>query len=231
MQKAMLKKQDMKSDEVMRGLIKVWTDFETALDHVPLIDKLNRGKFRIEDYRLLLINHRQQVVEGSRWIARAASSIGSDYLDHRSMFMRHAVTEHRDYRMLEDNYVAVGGAREEITGAEKNIGTEALHAFMFHKSSQPNPFDLLGSMFIIEGLGQNKAGSWGAAIRDQLGLEDEQVSFLLYHAANDEDHMEQFHETLNSGILDSPGLGHEIVKTAKITARLYRLQLEEIGNT
>jgi len=218
------------SEEVMRGLVKVWADFSTALDTVPLIDKLNRGKFRVEDYKLLLCNHRQQVVEGARWIARAASSVTEEYFDIRSRFMRHAVTEHRDFRMLEKNYVSLGGAEEEITTAEKNIGTEALHAFMFQRASQPNPFGLLGGMFIIEGLGQQKATQWGGQIRDQLKLEDDQVSFLLYHGANDDDHMKEFEETLESGILDIPGMGKEIVRTAKIVARLYRLQLEELGN-
>ena len=77
---------DTQVQAVMRGLIKVWTDFSSDLDTVPLIDKLLRGKFRLDDYRQLLINHRQQVIEGSRWIARAASSVTSDYAEQRSLF-------------------------------------------------------------------------------------------------------------------------------------------------
>ncbi len=220
----------MNSKEVMRLLVKIWTDFDTSLSSVPLIAKLERKKFRLEDYRMLLVNHRQQVVEGSRWIARAASSISAPWLDQRSQFLRHAVTEHRDYRMLEENYVAAGGKREEIINAEKNIGSEALHAFMYQRASEPNPFELLGAMFIIEGLGERKASEWGRMIQKQLELPDEAVSFLLYHGEHDEDHMQEFDDTLNSGILEIPDMGRRIVKTAKIVARLYRLQLEELGN-
>lgn len=215
---------------VMRGLIKVWTDFATDIDTVPILKKLQRGGFRMEDYRQILINHRQQVIEGSRWIARAASSITSEYAAQRSTFLRHAVAEHQDFKMLEANYVATGGKLEDITQAEKNIGTEALHAFMYQRATEPNPFDLLGAMFIIEGLGQKKAGAWGQMIKEQLKLEDKQVSFLLYHSQNDEDHMQEFENTLASGILAIAGIGQKIVKTARITARLYRLQLEEIGH-
>jgi len=221
---------DPQVQAVMRGLIKVWMDFAVELDTVPLIDKLLRGKFRVEDYQKLLINHRQQVIEGSRWIARAASSVTSDYTDQRSLFLKHAVTEHRDYKMLEANYVSIGGKLEDILHAEKNIGTEALHAFMYQRATDPNPFDLLGAMFIIEGLGQKKAGEWGGLIKKQLSLKDEEVSFLLYHSANDEDHMRQFETILTSGILNIDGMDKKIVKTAKIVARLYRLQLEELGN-
>jgi len=221
---------DSQTQAVMRGLIKIWTDFSSELDTVPLIDKLLRGKFRIEDYRQLLVNHRQQVIEGSRWIARAASSVTGEYAEQRALFLKHAVAEHRDYKMLEANYVSVGGKLEDITHAEKNIGTEALHAFMYQRASDPNPFDLLGAMFIIEGLGQKKAGGWGSLIKKQLSLEDGQVSFLLYHSANDEDHMRQFETTLASGILGIAGMDRKIVKTAKIVGRLYRLQLEEMGS-
>lgn len=220
----------MTSQDVMRGLMMVWADFSSRLDTVPLLEKLNRGKFRTEDYMLLLMNHRQQVVEGGRWIARAASSIDNQYIELRSKFLKHCITEHKDFKMLEKNYVSIGGKLEDIQNGEKNIGTEALHAFMYHRASQPNPLSLLGAMFIIEGLGQNKAGEWGRAIRDQLGLEDSQVSFLLYHADHDDDHMEEFEEALNSGILQIPDMGRDIIKTAKIVARLYQLQLEEIGN-
>jgi len=215
---------------VMRGLLGVWGDFSSRIDSCPLIDKLLRGKFRIEDYKNFLINHRQQVIEGSRWIARAASSIDENYTDIRSKFIQHCVAEHKDFKMIEKNHVSVGGKIEDITSAEKNIGTEALNAYMFHKASQPNPFGMLGSMFIIEGLGQKKAGEWGKLIRDQLSLEDSQVSFLLYHSDNDEHHMEELEDVLKSGILDISGMAHDIVKTAKVTARLYQLQIEEIGN-
>ncbi len=220
----------MKSADVLRGLIKVWTDFESALNNVAIIDKLNRGKFRDEDYKNLLLNHRQQVVEGGRWIARAASNISAEYFDIRSSFMQHCVTEHQDFRMLEDNYVSMGGALEDIQNGEKNIGTEALNAFMFYNASQANPFNLLGAMFIIEGLGQNLAGAWGRKIQKQLNLKEEQVSFLLYHSEHDDDHMAELHNVLDSGILNIPNMGRDIIKTAKITARLYKLQLEELGN-
>lgn len=220
----------MSSEAVMRGLVQVWADFSSRLDTVPILAKLQRGRFRIEDYKDLLMNHRQQVVEGGRWIALAASSIDNEHFELRSRFIQHCATEHRDFKMLEENYVSVGGVLRNIQNGQKNIGTEALNAFMFQRAAQPNPFDLLGAMFIIEGLGQKKAGDWGKAIQNQLDLDVQQVSFFLYHAENDDSHMDEFSETLKSGILEHDGIGEAIIKTAKVTARLYRLQLEELGN-
>ena len=169
-------------------------------------------------------------MEGARWIALAASSITVETFDLRSTFLKHAHEEHRDFRMLERDYVSVGGAIEEIQGGEKNIGSEALSAWMFHKAGRENPIDLLGAMFIIEGLGNRMALKWGQAIRKQLKLTPAQVSFLLYHGENDEGHLERMWDAFDSGVLTET-IVKDIVKTAKVTARLYRLQLEELGRT
>ena len=81
---------------LMRRLAQVWVDFETRLGRAPIVDKLNRGKLRIEDYRSLLLNLRQQVMEGARWIARAASNITVEHFALRSMFIGHAGEESRE---------------------------------------------------------------------------------------------------------------------------------------
>jgi hypothetical protein len=147
----------------------------------------------------------------------------------RSLFVHHAVAEHRDFRLLEDNYVAAGGAIEEIRGARKNVGSEALSAFMYHVAGQPDPIGLLGAMFVIESLGERLAGRWSALIRAQLGLEEAATSFLSYHGANDEAHLDMFDRALALAVTDSAA-GDDIVRHARIVARLYRLQLEELDN-
>jgi 3-oxoacyl-[acyl-carrier-protein] synthase-3 len=210
---------------LLRNLALVWLEFERKLQSVPLIRKLNRGEFTLEDYKALLRNLRPQVVDGARWIARAASNMTDFQL--RSTFIGHAKDEHRDFQMLERNYVAVGGQLEEITQAEKNVGSEALSAFIFHQASRENPVDLIGSMFIIEGLGNKLAGKWATQIKAQLGLQDEQVSFLGYHAVNDESHLGKLEALVNAEWM-TEAIAQRILKTARVTARLYLLQLEEV---
>jgi len=214
--------------DVLRRLAVAFAEFEARLDATPLIRRLTRGRFALEDYRAFLIGLRQQVKDGALWMSRAASHIEEDHLELRSRLMRHAVTEHRDFRLLEADYVATGGALAEIQGAEKNLGSEALSAWMFHEASKPNPFGLLGAMWIIEGLGRVKAGEWGRLVRDRLGLPDEAVRFLLYHGESDTAHIGEFEEML-ALVLPDPAVAERIVKTARVTGRLYALQIEEIG--
>ncbi|HEV2650207.1 MAG TPA: iron-containing redox enzyme family protein [Rhizomicrobium sp.] len=214
--------------DVLRKLAIVFTSLEGRLEQTPLIRKLSRGRFEMADYRAFLIGLRQQVKDGALWMSRAASNIDEDHLELRSKLMRHAVVEHRDFRLLEADYVGTGGALAEITGAEKNIGSEALSAWMFHEASKPNPFGLLGAMWIIEGLGSIKAQEWGKLAQQRLSLPDTAVRFLLYHGENDSEHIKEFEEMLGL-VLPDDAVAARIVRTAEVTARLYALQIEEIA--
>jgi hypothetical protein len=214
--------------DTLRKLAVVFADFEQRLEATPLIRKLTRGRFEIADYQAFLINLRQQVKDGALWMSRAASNVGEAHLELRSTLMRHAVTEHRDFRLLEADFVASGGALEDIRGAAKNVGSEAISAWMFHEASKPDPFGLLGAMFIIEGLGSIKARPWGLKVQERLGLPDEAVRFLLYHGENDVEHMQEFEQMLRM-VLPDPDVAERIVMCAKVTARLYALQIEEIA--
>lgn len=210
----------------LQELMRIWFDFERDLNRVPIIKRLEQGNFDREDYLNLLKNLRQQVIEGSRWITRGASSFDRNFSDVRSIVIGHAKEEHRDYEALERDYVAAGGQLEEIQSAEKNAGTEALHAFLMYKASETNPIDLIGAMWIIEGLGQKMAGGWAARIVQLTGL-DNAVSFMRYHGDNDDAHMQKLYTLLNRVCLNAEQ-AKPICKTARVVARLYQLQLEEI---
>ncbi|MUT64819.1 3-oxoacyl-[acyl-carrier-protein] synthase III C-terminal domain-containing protein [Paenibacillus sp. NEAU-GSW1] len=214
--------------QLVRQLVQVWIDFEQKLAQVPIIHKLYHNKFTLDDYKSLMENIRQQVIDGSQWIARAASYIAIEHIDLRSTFIAHARDEHRDFQILERNYAAVGGNLADIQSVEKNIGSEALSAYLFQRASRDNPYDLIGAMWIIEGLGCRMARYWGEMIRDQLSLSDEQVSFLLYHSDSDEKHFERLETVVQHPMLTEE-IAARIVKTAKTTARLYLLQLEELN--
>lgn len=213
------------SAELLRQLMLVWLTFERELRSVPIVKRLHQGEFTLDDYKALLRHLRPQVVDGARWIARAASNMTDFGL--RSHLISHARDEHRDFQMLERDYVSVGGQLEDILSAEQNIGSEALSAFIFQRASRENPIDLLGSIFIVEGLGNRLAGQWANLIQRHLGLDQTQISFLGYHGENDEAHIQKLDAFLNAEWMTAD-IAARIVKTAQVTARLYRLQLEEI---
>jgi 3-oxoacyl-[acyl-carrier-protein] synthase-3 len=142
------------SEWLVRQLTQIWIDFETGLLQVPIVEKIHGGNLSFENYKLLLHDLRQQVIDVSQWISRAASNIDIELFELRSAFIKHTATEHKDYQMLEKNYVNLGESIDKIRSGEKNIGSMALSAFIFQQASKPNPIDLLGAMFMIEGIGK-----------------------------------------------------------------------------
>jgi 3-oxoacyl-[acyl-carrier-protein] synthase III len=217
------------SEWLIRQLAQIWIEFESELLKVPIVKKIHDGTLTMEDYKKLLTDLRQQVIDGSQWISRAASNIDIDLFELRSAFIVHTAAEHKDYQMLERNFVALGEELETILTGEKNIGSVALTSFMFQQASKNNPIDLLGAMFIIEGIGKRLAAYWGGMMQEQLGLRDDQVSFFTYHGVADENHFHNLEKALNHPKMNMD-IAQKIAKTAKVTARLYRMQLQEIGN-
>ncbi|MFW6599906.1 iron-containing redox enzyme family protein [Propionibacteriaceae bacterium Y2011] len=208
-------------------LAQVWAEFEERLAEVPILRDLHAGEVTLDDYQRLLFNLRQQVVDGSLWIARAASNFDMAHFEIRSAAMHHAVEEHRDHLLLERDFVAVGGSREELRAGRKNIGSEALSGYMFHRAGQPNPIDCLGAMFIIEGLGARKALEWAEEFQAALGLADNQVHFMRYHQTADEGHTGKLDAILTSDIVDDAA-ADAIVTCAAVVSRLYVMQLTEL---
>lgn len=210
-------------------LAEVWEDFERQLDEVPILRRLEEGTVTIADYKTLLFNLRQQVVDGSPWISRAASNFDIPHFELRAAAIHHADEEHRDYLMIERDYVAVGGSLEELRAGRKNIGSEALSGYMFHYADRPNPVGLMGAMFIIEGLGARRAAGWAKRFQEVLGLADNQVHFLRYHQDADAAHTGDLEKVMTSGIVDDAS-AEEIVRVAQVVARLYVLQLTELDS-
>ncbi|WP_158966019.1 iron-containing redox enzyme family protein [Paraglaciecola sp. L3A3] len=213
----------------LQSLLKIWLDFDFSLNNVSIVKRLEQGRLSLEDYQNLLLNLRQQVIEGSRWISRCASSFDRDYADVRSIVIGHAAEEHRDYLLLEQDYVAAGGKLEDIQSAKKNMGSEALHGFLMYRASQPNPIDLIGAMWIIEGLGNKMASRWSTFINQQFNFDSKATSFMDYHGENDENHLDELYKLIDRVATSTKNV-EDIIRTAKVVAKLYKLQLEEVDN-
>jgi len=210
------------------ALAQVWHEHEIHLAEIDVVKAIESRSIRRELYMAYLRDMRQQVIEGARWISLAASSMDESHSLLRFALIKHATTEHRDFKMLENDYVAMGGNIEDIVLQSKNIGSQALDAYVSYQAQRPNPVHAFGASFIIEGMGSQKAGAWANKIQQSLNCDDNALSFLSYHGKADVGHNQNL-----VSILSSPFVTESVaVKTyhcAKIVSRLYALQLSEIN--
>lgn len=217
------------TQDCLRRLLAVWLEFERNISKVPIVQRLEQGRLSQEDYIKLLLNLRQQVIEGSRWISRCASSFSREYSDIRSLVIFHASEEHLDYKVMEKDYLAAGGNLEALYSEPRNLGSEALHGFMMYRASLPNPIDLIGAMWIVEGVGEKMATEW-ASCAEKIFSDSgnkEVANFMRYHGENDEVHMQKLHEIIEQACR-TEGDCVAIERTARVVGKLYIMQLEEV---
>lgn len=211
------------------ALADVWWEFDRMLSKVPTIASIESGNVTLEQYKLYLLDMRQQVSQGGRWITRAASSMKNSHIELRNALIRHAAEEHTDFLMLEKNYLEIGGKAEDMADGGMNVGSQALSAFILHEASKPNPVGIFGATFLIEGLGVKKVFSWSEKIKASLNLSADAVSFLHYHGIADDTHYDNLIKVLTSSYVTAE-TAVEIRRIAKVVGALYVMQLRELGN-
>jgi len=216
------------SVQLGRQLALVWQELERRFTLVDFVQKVETENVSLAEYQLYLQDMRAQVVEGASWLTRAASNMRGDLIELRHAIINHAHMEQSDYRMLEENYLATGGVRENIQNPRQNIGTAALSAYIYHIVSQENPIELFGAVFIFEGLGHMKAGIWSQHLQNALKLPDNAVSFLAYHGEADVDHYENLINIFKLPIITEDRAAR-IVRAARTIGLLYTSQLANIG--
>ena len=123
--------------------------------------------------------------------------------------------------------MATGGNLKTIREQPRNIGSEALNAFLMYRAGEANPVGLLGAMWIIEGLGEKMAGNWADRVEELTGVDGSCTRFLRYHADNDDSHMDKLYGLIDR-VCTHQGAADDVVLTARIVGRLYAMQLEEI---
>jgi 3-oxoacyl-[acyl-carrier-protein] synthase III len=210
-----------------RELALVWADFEGRLEALPVVRRIHDGTITVQQYRELLLTLRQEVVEGGHWIARAASSMSIDLLPVYSLLVKRAAEGRVQFGLLEQDYASLGGDPADMRRRTKNIGSEAFSSYMYHQATQPDPLHLFGALFVVEAFGEYRAARWAGGIRQALGADESQVRFLSYRRVDDYSHFDQLRSILASVVDRS--LADAVVRTATVVARLYVLQLEELG--
>jgi 3-oxoacyl-[acyl-carrier-protein] synthase-3 len=73
------------------------------------------------------------------------------------------------------------------------------------------------------------ASGWAGQIDNCTSGDGSYTRFMRYHGANDDDHMQKLYQLIDR-LCQSPQQLNAIVRTARVTARLYCLQLEETDN-
>jgi 3-oxoacyl-[acyl-carrier-protein] synthase-3 len=211
-------------------LATVWHDFQSRLRRTPIMRRITTEEFTREDYLAWMSAWIPQVRYGSHWMRKALEQLREPYLELQGLIEAHARDEQDDYMILWDDYKQAGGQAQSLESLQRNAGGEALNAFMFARAAQPNPVDLLGAIYIIEGTGQRVIPQLLPQLRAQLPLPERAFRFLRYHGTNDEAHLARWLRAVELVLAHDPdGRARDgIVQTARAVAELYILQFKGV---
>ena len=208
----------------------VWADFQRMLSRVPIVRRIEDGTATLADYRRLLLNLRQQVVDGGRWISLAAASFSprsSGCAARRSSTRRPSTATSSCWSTTTR---PSGGDPRDMAATPANIGSAALSAFMFHRAGQPDPVDLLGAMFVIEGLGARNAAGWADRLRRGLGPARRPAQLPALPRRRRRRALRGAAGRAALGPAGRRRTWPDRGRTARVMARLYALQLEELDH-
>jgi len=206
-------------------LATVWHDYRSRAWRTPLVNRIMRGDLSHADYLHWMACWIPQVREGSLWMRTAIAHVRPFWGSLASIITEHANEEQHDFRILFDDYRAAGGTIESLDALARNPGGEALNAFMYATARRPDPVDMLGAIYVIEGTGRRIVPQLLPKLRAQLRLPERCFRFLHYHSANDVQHLDRWLRAVRMVLAFQPSLADAIVRTARATADLYLLQL------
>ena len=222
---------------LLRELAGIWHDYRSRVWRTRLIRRINSGTLTREDYLRWMACWIPQVREGSLWMREAAANVIAPYESLQQLVEAHANDEQFDYQILFSDYREAGGKVESIDDLVRNAGGEALNAYMHRKASETNPIGLLGGIYIIEGTGQRIIPHLLPRLRRCLKLPQRMFRFLQYHGENDIEHLARWMKAVEIVLeIDAAGeltagaaenAAESIVTTARDTANLYLMQLEQ----
>ena len=217
-------------ERLVRQLARVWIDFETRLHQVPIVAKLESGRFTRDDYKLLLAEPAPAGRRG-RALDRAGRLTDGRRPLPAAQPLHHARARGAPRLRAAGAQLRRASAATSPTSAARRRTSAARRCRPGCSTGRARRTRSIcwARCSSSRGWARSWPARWGALIREQLDLADDQVSFLLYHGGNDDRHLDKLEQALDAGAVDDR-MVDRIVKTAKVTARLYCLQLEELGN-
>ncbi|WP_315128767.1 beta-ketoacyl-ACP synthase III [Comamonas antarctica] len=215
---------------LLTELASIWQDYRSQVWRTPLLQRIRTRQLQTADYVRWMGQWIPQVREGSLWMREGAASLTGDYAALAALIDLHAGEEQNDFRILHSDYLKAGGTQTDIGALRRNPGGEALNAYLHSLAATPDPIDLLGAIYIIEGTGQRIVPSLLPLLRAALPLPPDAFRFLEYHGANDEHHLERWLMAVQMALeLDTTGTAQQaIVQTARHTAAMYLMQFQHV---
>ncbi len=181
----------MRTDEARR-------EFET---NPVVLDAVANG-MSLERYRKLLLELYHVVWHFNPACAAAASRVPDAHRQVRYFLYDHMQEESGHEEWVMNDLAAIGVDADATRAHQPSVHTLALNGYNYWAADRRHPCSVLGMLYVLEVIASVYGGTFAAAIKESLLLEEYRgISFISSHATLDMEHMAQLRTILNT-VLD-----------------------------
>lgn len=140
-------------------------------------------------------------------------------------FLRHAQEEESHYKLCIKDLENLGYRGDDLLNSHPLPTTEGYVGFAINRIHFVNPLAYFGYLFNLEYMAIKLGPEFISVIKDHLKLEKHQLSFFMAHVEEDQRHVEELLNLIDSSIVTSEDQ-QEVLYAAKTASALYAIMVD-----
>ncbi|MFL6057050.1 MAG: TenA family transcriptional regulator [Actinoallomurus sp.] len=202
-------------------------EFKAEIESNPLIEVVLSGGMKREHYVSYLRETYHMVRHTSRMLSLAGARLGDDYRGLRDWFFEQVREENNHDLFCINDLKNLGEDVERVLSVPPMPGSWGLVAQNYYMATYGSPLGILGVASLTEGLGAELGKVVADTLRQQYGLERNQVSFIKSHGGFDARHIEDVKQAVNDLLVKDSDLD-EVVQGRRMTIHYYSQMFRDV---
>jgi thiaminase len=202
-------------------------EFTSEIENNPLIELVLGGGMKREHYIAYLRETYHMVRHTSRMLSLAGARLGDDYRGLRDWFFEQVREENNHDLLCVNDLRNLGEDVERVLSVPPKPGSWGLVAQNYYMATYGSPLGILGVASLTEGLGADLGKVVADTLRQQYGMERNQVTFIKSHGGFDARHIEDVKNAVNDLLVNDSDLD-EVVQGRRMTIHYYGQMFRDV---
>jgi hypothetical protein len=202
-------------------------EFKSEIENNPLIELVISGGMKREHYVSYLRETYHMVRHTSRMLSLAGARLGDDYRGLRDWFFEQVREENNHDLFCINDLKNLGEDVDQVLSVPPMPGSWGLVAQNYYMATYGSPLGILGVASLTEGLGAELGKVVADTLRQQYGMERNQVSFIKSHGGFDARHIEDVKQAVNDLLVKDSDLD-EVIQGRRMTIHYYSQMFRDV---
>lgn len=202
-------------------------EFKKEIEGNPLIETVMTGEMTHQHYVNYLRETYHMVRHTSRMLSLAGARLDDSYRGLRDWFFEQVQEENNHDKFCMNDLANLGEDVEQVLSVPPKPGSWGLVSQNYYMATYGSPLGILGVASLTEGLGAELGKSMAEILRDNYGLQRNQVTFIKSHAGFDARHIEDVKRAVNDLLVEKEDLDH-VIQGRRMTIYYYSQMFRDV---